>query len=180
LVHQRIRVRFESEATPSTQPAAGGVRRARRARMFGPKNKNKNKFNFRASPFWTTAAHDQLVLGSFTAAIVPSQIQATDCSSLNQAIVDCVEMDTETSKNNSPPNQDDEDRPLFGDFDFPFEETIARYRAKWSIETEDSDLRFTFAQVPMHRPRLVSVSTQGRSNLRRTSRRSQHQAVCYV
>ena len=48
-------------------------------------------------------------------------------------------MDTETSKNNSPQNKDDEDRPLFGDFDFPFEETIARYRAKWSIETEDSD-----------------------------------------
>ncbi len=38
VVHQRIR--FESEATQSAQPAAGGVRRARRAWMFEPKNKN--------------------------------------------------------------------------------------------------------------------------------------------
>jgi hypothetical protein len=83
-------------------------------------------------------AHDQsLVLGSFTAAILPSQIQATDCSSLNQAIGDCVEMDTEASNNNSQPNQEDDDRPLFGDFDSPFEETFARCRAnsaKWTLK----------------------------------------------
>jgi hypothetical protein len=66
------------------------------------------------------------VQGSLTAAILPSQIQATDGSSLNQAIIgDCIEMDTEASNNNSPPNQQDNDLPLIGDFDFPFEETVA-------------------------------------------------------
>jgi hypothetical protein len=65
------------------------------------------------------------VQGSLTAAILPSQIQATDCSSLNQAIGDCIEMETEASNNNSPPNQQDDDRPLLGNFDFPFEKTVA-------------------------------------------------------
>ena len=51
-------------------------------------------------------------------------------------------MDTEASNNNSQPNQQDDDRPLFGDFDSPFEETFARCRAKWTlklkIQTYDS------------------------------------------
>ena len=43
-------------------------------------------------------------------------------------------MDTEASNNYSQPNQEDEDRPLFGDFESPFEETIARCRAKWTLK----------------------------------------------
>ena len=43
-------------------------------------------------------------------------------------------MDTEASNNNSQPNQQDDDRPLFGDFDSPFEETFARCRAKWTLK----------------------------------------------
>jgi hypothetical protein len=60
----RQRIRFESEATPSSQPAPGGVQRARRARMFDPKNKNKTTLIFRASLFWNSKPHDQLVQGS--------------------------------------------------------------------------------------------------------------------
>ena len=36
----RHRTPFESEATPSNQPAAGEVHCARRARLFDPKNYN--------------------------------------------------------------------------------------------------------------------------------------------
>ncbi len=49
-------------------------------------------------------------LGGGTIAILAqaSQVQPTDCSSLGNF----VEMNTEASNNNSPPNQEDEDRPL--------------------------------------------------------------------
>jgi hypothetical protein len=62
---------------------------------------------------------------SLTSAILASKFQPKDCSSLNQAIENCVEMDTEASINNWPPNQEDKDRPLIGDVVFPFEETVA-------------------------------------------------------
>jgi hypothetical protein len=83
------------------------------------------------------------------AAILVSQIQPTDCSSLNQEIGYCVEMDTEASNNNSPPNQEDENRPLIGEVDFPFEVTVAYGPMKWNIETHASDLHFSFKQVRM-------------------------------
>jgi hypothetical protein len=47
----RQSILFESEATLSSQPAPGGVRRARRARMYDPKNKIKANLIFRASLF---------------------------------------------------------------------------------------------------------------------------------
>ena len=49
-------------------------------------------------------------------------------------------MDTEASNNNSPQNQEDENRPLIGEVDFPFEVTVACGPVKWSIETHASDL----------------------------------------
>ena len=50
-------------------------------------------------------------------------------------------MDTEASNNNSPQNQEDENRPLIGEVDFTFEVTVACGPVKWSIETHASDLR---------------------------------------
>jgi hypothetical protein len=132
----RQRIRFESEATLSSQPAPGGVRRARRARMFGPKNKNKNNFNFSRKSLWNSKPHDQLVQGFLTIAFLASQVQPTDCSSFNQAIGNFVEMNTEASNNNSPPNQEDEDRPMSGDVDFPFEEIV-------EVEHRNSCFRLT-------------------------------------
>ena len=89
-------------------------------------------------------------------------------------------MDTEASNNNSPQNQEDENRPLIGEVDFPFEVTVACGPVKWSIETHASDLHFSFAQVRMKLLSLVNESTRWRFSHRRTSRRWQLQTVCYV
>ena len=45
-------------------------------------------------------------------------------------------MNTEARNNNSPPNQEDEDGPLSGDVDFPFEEPV-------EVEHRDSCFRLT-------------------------------------
>ncbi len=142
--------------------------------------------------FWNCKPHDQVVhwqVSLTTVTAIPGEAcfsnstnrLLSSSSSLNQAIGNCVEMDTqadsEASNNNLPPNQDDEleDRPLKSDIDFPspFEEwTVAWGPVKWSIETHASlaDLHFSFAQIQLEmqwlRLPVVSAgeSTQGRVN----------------
>jgi hypothetical protein len=59
--------------------------------------------------------------GYLSAAFPYSEIQPTDFSLLNQAIVESVAMDTEERTQRSeglPPNPEGNDRPSLGDVDF--------------------------------------------------------------
>ena len=87
--------------------------------MFGPNNKKRKQILFFQFEL-------QLVLCSMTAAFLPSQIQPIVWSSLNQAIGDRVEMDTEESNRNLQQTHNEDDQPLLsGDVDFPFKENVA-------------------------------------------------------
>jgi hypothetical protein len=98
-------------ATPSSLPAAGGVRRARESACSTRKTNLKTKIRW--IHFWIGRC---MTTEGSSAALLHSEIQPTDSSSLNRSVVHFAEKDIigERNKNSLQDPDNDDNRPLFG------------------------------------------------------------------